>query len=77
MNVKKIINNWDPIDLLLHAPKDEYHSEINAIEKALALYSTDIELGNYIYNVFSKSFGITFDKSVSECVEIAQNILNM
>ena len=26
--IKNIINNWDPIELLEHAPEDEYNDEI-------------------------------------------------
>lgn len=29
--IKEVIDNWDPINLLPHAPDDEYDPEIKAI----------------------------------------------
>lgn len=77
MTIDEIINGWDPLDLLSHAPQNEYHSEIEAIE-ALASKTTDSAiLAEGIYNIFQKSFGtISFQKPLSECVEISKRILS-
>lgn len=76
MSIKKIIDKWDPIDLLSHAPDDEYHSEISQIEALLKTTSNDLELiANGIYSVFSKSFQGEFSKTKDECKEIAKLIL--
>ena len=78
INVKMIIDEWDPIDLLSHAPDDEYHSEIDAIVQ-LSKSTADInELAFGIYNVFVKAFGgDVFQKTQSECAGIAWKILRM
>ena len=74
--VKIIINDWDPINLLSHAPDDEYHSEIAEIENLLILTKDYLELAKGIYDIFLKSFGeVSFQKTVSECAGIAKEIL--
>ncbi|EYE87193.1 hypothetical protein Q428_14670 [Fervidicella metallireducens AeB] len=76
MSIKKIIDKWDPIDLLSHAPDDEYHSEISEIGELLKTSSNDLELiADGIYTVFSKSFRGEFSKTKDECKEIAKLIL--
>ncbi len=71
--VKKEIDKWDPIDLLNHAPSDEYDIESSEI---LLKFQHDIEQnGLMIYEVFSKAFGTTFTKSINECVNIAKRIM--
>ena len=74
--IKTIIDEWDPIDLLSHAPSDEYHSEIEEIEQLLKSAKDKVELSTGIYNIFIKSFGeFSFQKAKSECDAIAQKIL--
>ena len=70
--IKKEIDMWDPIDLLNHAPPDEYDIESREI---LLNFQHGIEQnGRVIYEVFSRAFGLTFTKSVEECVFIAKKI---
>ena len=57
--IKREIDQWDPIDLLNHAPPDEYVDQN----------------GMMIYEVFSKAFGTTFTKSIDECVCIAKKMM--
>ena len=74
--VKVIINDWDPIDILACTPSDEYHSEIDEIERLLKSTKNIDELATGIYNVFIKSFGdVSFQKSQAECVLIAKKML--
>ena len=57
--IKKIIDEWDPIDLLPFAPPDEYDYEINKIYSVIE-DKVNIEhqyLSEIIYNVFKKTFG--------------------
>lgn len=71
--IKKEIEKWDPIDLLNHAPSDEYDTESREV---LLKFQHNIEQnGMIIYEVFSKAFGTTFTKSVDECVCIAKKIM--
>ena len=71
--IKKEIDKWDPIDLLKHAPSDEY--DIESREILLKLQYNIEQNGMVIYEVFSKAFGITFTKSVDECVSIAKKMM--
>ena len=75
--VKSVIDNWDPIGLLFHAPDDEYHSEIEEIQNLLCLTDDSVELSEGIFKIFLKSFGEeTFKKSKTECNQIAQILLS-
>lgn len=72
-NIKKIIDDWDPIGLLSHAPNDEYNSEIDEIYRLLCTSNTLDELAEGVYNTFSTSFGkANFNKSMDECRQIAR-----
>lgn len=74
--VKRVIDEWDPIDLLFHAPDDEYHSEIEEIQHLLSITDDSEELAEGIFNVFVDSFGKdTFIKSKEDCKQIAQTLL--
>ncbi len=71
--IKKNINKWDPIELLAHAPEDEYNEEILEICNR---FENEIDkLSCVIYNVFKISFGETFNKSLKDCYVIAENII--
>ena len=75
--VKRAIDDWDPIDLLFHAPNDEYHSEIEEIRHLLSVTDDSAKLAEGIFNVFVESFGKeTFNKSKEECKQIAQILLS-
>lgn len=75
--IQSIINCWDPMDLLIHAPSDEYHSEIAEIENLFNSSKDISELAEGIYQVFVRSFGANnFRKSRSECAVIAQRIIS-
>jgi len=74
--IKKIINDWNPIDLFPGAPDDEYWTEIEAIEHILRDTDNPVKLGEGIYAVFVKEFDDTFKKSKAECGQIAQVILS-
>ena len=75
--VKRIIDEWDPIDLLSHAPDDEYHSEIEAVQKLTRVTKDSDELAEGIFEVFLESFGReVFNKSKDECKRIAQSLLS-
>jgi len=75
--VKSVIDEWDPIDLLFHAPDDEYHSEIAEIQYLLSVTDDPAQLAEDIFKVFVESFGKdTFNKSKEECKQIAQILLS-
>ena len=50
--VKSVINDWDPSELLFHAPDDEYHSEIDEIQHLLRVTDDSAELAEGIFKVF-------------------------
>ena len=74
--VKSVIDAWDPIGLFSHAPDDEYHSEIEEIERLLSVMNESNELASGIYKIFVESFGADiFVKSYEECKQIAHMLL--
>ena len=75
--VKRVIDEWDPIGLLSHAPEDEYHTEIEEIQHLLSITDDCSELAEGIFSVFIDSFGKeVFDKSEEECKRIARALLS-
>lgn len=75
--IKKVIDEWDPINLLPYAPNDEYSPEIAEIENLLCLCDNAAELSSGIYKVFVKSFGKdVFNRPESECCQIAERLLS-
>jgi hypothetical protein len=75
MSVKEIIDRWDPIGLLTHAPDDEYHSEISEITELLNEATEVRVVADGIYSVFLRAFGEVFSKTREECSDIARLIL--
>lgn len=76
--IKVAIDQWDPVDLLSHAPKDEYDQEIRRIIELSSDANTVESLGKIIYEVFSESFGnVSFDYDLDECKHVASEILNI
>lgn len=77
-SVKEIIDEWDPINLLPHAPDDEYEAEIKDIVKQINLVHSSEELSIVIHNVFSNWFGKdsleSIHYTISECQPIAEKI---
>ena len=75
-NIKGIIDTWDPIGLFPFCPEDEYHSEISQIESFLNESKGEKDLGEYIFELFIKSFGEnSFQRSINECRMIASKII--
>lgn len=77
--VKRIIDDWDPVDLLItHAPPDEYDGESKEI---FAVISNNpnigiVELSCLIYSIFTKAFGgDVFKQTKKDCEVIAQNMI--
>lgn len=76
--IRKEINNWDPIGLLeIGAPKNEYEQEIVKISSKIMLENNKDKLGEIIYEIFLEMFDdCVFNKTIEECVEIAEKIIN-
>lgn len=77
--VKRIIDDWDPVNLLItHAPPDEYDGES---KKIFAVISNNPnigidELSCLIYSIFTKAFGgDVFKQTKKDCEVIAQNMI--
>jgi hypothetical protein len=72
---KKIITQWDPIELFPWAPLDEYENEISLINAVLD--KTDIvdDVAKGIKNIFRDKFGDVFKKDDKECLMIAKKLL--
>ena len=75
--IKKVIDEWDPIELLvIHCPNDEYDD----ISLELAHKITDNFTVEYvareIYYLFVQAFGTpTFNKTLDECKVAALKII--
>lgn len=73
---KQIINQWDPMNLLSHAPDDEYEEEIILINDFLAQTKDVDQVANEINTIFIKMFGADFKNGYNDCLEIAKKILD-
>ena len=74
--IREIINQWDPIDLLeLNPVEDEYDDEVREIKNALTSCSSADALAESIKASFEKWFAEDFQRPLSECREVALKIL--
>lgn len=73
--VEKIVNEWDPVNLLaIDCPDDEYEFEIQQITSATIRANTAEELAGRINDILYKAFEEDFKKS-NDCLMIADKIL--
>lgn len=70
--IKEVIVKWDPIELMGHAPPDEYDDECDLIFDAFI--QKQESLGKIIYDVFNHSFGEDFQEDLSKCMEVGAEI---
>lgn len=72
----RIINSWDPIDVMSHAPDDEYNLEVEMIANLLKKTTDVNELAKGISDIFLDTCGkVFFKKSLKECLDTAKKIL--
>jgi hypothetical protein len=76
MSILKIIMEWDPQNLMSHAPDDEYEYEAQLIENALPTISDATYLAECIRSVFVGQFADDSNKTKEECLLIARKILH-
>ena len=73
--IKKIINEWDPYDLLsIGAPHDEYEMEIEEIIFRIKDKNNIEDNAAIISDVFSNSFNDYTFFTVENCIDIAKKI---
>ena len=74
--IKKIIDDWDPSDLLSGTHPDVYHAEADIIE-VLIIATQDVNiLAKCIHQLFIKMFGANqFKCTIDDCMPIAERIL--
>lgn len=53
INIRKIINEWDPYSLFPYAPDNEYESEIRKIEKFISTNNSKVDLSKFIKSIFN------------------------
>lgn len=76
--VAKIINNWDPINLLSFCPEDEYEQEIELVKGYINKLITTDKLAERIFDIFCSQFGEdVFLKDIEDCKKIARQILEL
>jgi hypothetical protein len=76
--VKRIINEWDPYDLIsCGAPDDEYENEIKVICFKIEGKNSIKDVAHVIFDVFTKAFGDDITCfSIENCMDIAKKIKN-
>jgi Domain of unknown function (DUF1871) len=74
--VKRVIDEWDPVDLLSHAPPDEYDPEIREITRRMTPSQTPEELAESIERVFVEFFGEAHERTIEEFLVVAQRLLS-
>lgn len=52
MDVRKIINEWDPYSLFPYAPENEYELEIKKIESFVSTNNVKTDLSEFIKYIF-------------------------
>lgn len=52
MDIRKIINEWDPYSLFPYAPENEYESEIKKIESFVSTNNVKTDLSEFIKSIF-------------------------
>ena len=74
----QIINEWDPTNLMAHAPDDEYDLEIEKIKKVLELTNDENEIAKSIMSIFIETCGEEFfKKTIEECTIVARKIIEI
>ncbi len=77
-NIRKIINEWDPINLFPYAPDDEYSVEIEMIKEGIKKVNNQEELTALIQEIFISQFGNDyFDFSIEESKNISKKIYEL
>jgi hypothetical protein len=75
--VKKVIDEWDPFNLLaIHCPDDEYDEEIQDIVEVLPRIKDAEEMANEINRIMFKAFDKDFKKS-NDCLMVGKRIYKL
>lgn len=76
--LKKIIDDWDPIDLLaIHSPYNEYDSETKKILYSISNNMGEDEIAKVVYDVFISAFNESiFLKNINDCIVVARKIIS-
>lgn len=76
--IKKIIDDWDPIDLWRsHCPADEYDDETREIAALIKNVKDENIIAEIIYKVFIVAFNEElFHYKLDDCKEIAKLIIS-
>jgi hypothetical protein len=75
--VKKIIDEWDPLDSLSYGESDYiYNANIRDIVLQLKRKDTVKDIANIIFNIFAEYSNKNEKVSVENCMDIAGNIKN-
>lgn len=72
----QVINKWDPMNFLSHAPDNEYEEEVKLINELLKQTNDESEVALGIKSIFTKMFEEDFKKSYEDCLEIAKKLLD-
>ncbi len=74
MDIRKIINEWDPYSLFPYAPENEYESEIKKIESFVSTNNVKRDLSEFIKSIFDFE-DISDDKNTLD--DIVEKIISV
>jgi hypothetical protein len=75
ITIWRIVNEWDPIDILDRSPIDEYKYVINRIYSLFNGIDNIEKLAGGIFDILKNSYANEFNKSYDECKLIAEKII--
>lgn len=69
IDIRKIINEWDPYLLFPYAPENEYESEIKKIESFVSTNNVKTDLSEFIKSIFDFEDISEDKKTIDDIVE--------
>jgi hypothetical protein len=75
-DIKVIIDKWDPVDILRFS-KDEYQDNVDEIVDKISVSSEVASIAKVINRTFKKRYGPEYEKTLIDCIDIANKIYNL
>lgn len=75
-DIKAIIDKWDPVDILRFS-KDEYQDNVDEIVDKISISSEVTSIAKVINRTFKKRYGPEYEKTLLDCIDIANKIHNL
>ena len=72
-DIKAIIDKWDPIGIIRFS-KDEYLDDVDEIVDKISISSEVTSIAKVINRVLKKRYGPEYEKTLMDCIDIANKI---